>query len=88
MLTWIEGLSPAISQLSKNRLLHNPRSTVGTVTEIHDYLRLLFARAGDPECPDHGIKLVSTNGFTNGGCRAEITGRHQVAGVSTRSVEP
>ncbi|MGP1716879.1 MAG: excinuclease ABC subunit UvrA [Methylophilus sp.] len=54
----IEGLSPAIS-IEQKSTSHNPRSTVGTVTEIHDYLRLLFARAGDPECPDHGIKLES-----------------------------
>ena len=52
----IEGLSPAIS-IEQKSTSHNPRSTVGTVTEIHDYLRLLFARAGDPECPDHHIKL-------------------------------
>jgi len=52
----IEGLSPAIS-IEQKSTSHNPRSTVGTVTEIHDYLRLLYARAGDPECPDHGIKL-------------------------------
>jgi len=54
----IEGLSPAIS-IEQKSTSHNPRSTVGTVTEIHDYLRLLFARAGDPECPEHGIKLES-----------------------------
>ena len=54
----IEGLSPAIS-IEQKSTSHNPRSTVGTVTEIHDYLRLLYARAGDPECPDHGIKLES-----------------------------
>ncbi|MBL8518428.1 MAG: excinuclease ABC subunit UvrA [Betaproteobacteria bacterium] len=52
----IEGLSPAIS-IEQKATSHNPRSTVGTVTEIHDYLRLLFARVGDPYCPDHGIKL-------------------------------
>lgn len=52
----IEGLSPAIS-IEQKSTSHNPRSTVGTVTAIHDYLRLLYARAGDPECPDHGIKL-------------------------------
>ncbi|HEY0563891.1 MAG TPA: excinuclease ABC subunit UvrA [Methylophilus sp.] len=52
----IEGLSPAIS-IEQKSTSHNPRSTVGTVTEIHDYLRLLYARAGDPECPDHHIKL-------------------------------
>lgn len=48
----IEGLSPAIS-IEQKVTSHNPRSTVGTVTEIHDYLRLLFARAGVPHCPDH-----------------------------------
>lgn len=52
----IEGLSPAIS-IEQKSTSHNPRSTVGTVTEIHDYLRLLYARAGDPECPEHRIKL-------------------------------
>jgi len=52
----IEGLSPAIS-IEQKSTSHNPRSTVGTVTEIHDYLRLLFARAGDPVCPEHSIKL-------------------------------
>ena len=52
----IEGLSPAIS-IEQKSTSHNPRSTVGTVTEIHDYLRLLYARAGDPECPEHNTKL-------------------------------
>ncbi len=52
----IEGLSPAIS-IEQKATSHNPRSTVGTVTEIHDYLRLLFARAGTPHCPDHGRPL-------------------------------
>src|SRR5271167_3362961 len=52
----IEGLSPAIS-IEQKATSHNPRSTVGTVTEIHDYLRLLFARVGTPHCPDHGIAL-------------------------------
>ncbi len=52
----IDGLSPAIA-IEQKAGSHNPRSTVGTVTEIHDYLRLLFARAGDPYCPDHDIKL-------------------------------
>jgi len=52
----IEGLSPAIS-IEQKATSHNPRSTVGTVTEIHDYLRLLFARVGDPYCPEHAIKL-------------------------------
>ena len=52
----IEGLSPAIS-IEQKSTSHNPRSTVGTVTEIHDYLRLLFARAGQPECPEHNLNL-------------------------------
>ena len=52
----IEGLSPAIS-IEQKATSHNPRSTVGTVTEIHDYLRLLFARVGDPHCPEHNIVL-------------------------------
>ncbi|MAA71694.1 MAG: excinuclease ABC subunit A [Bermanella sp.] len=52
----IEGLSPAIS-IEQKSTSHNPRSTVGTVTEIYDYLRLLFARAGEPRCPDHGEVL-------------------------------
>jgi excinuclease ABC subunit A len=52
----IEGLSPAIS-IEQKSTSHNPRSTVGTVTEIHDYLRLLYARAGIPRCPDHGAVL-------------------------------
>ncbi|HEX5806585.1 MAG TPA: excinuclease ABC subunit UvrA [Macromonas sp.] len=52
----IEGLSPAIS-IEQKATSHNPRSTVGTVTEIHDYLRLLFARAGTPHCPEHGKPL-------------------------------
>ena len=52
----IDGLSPAIS-IEQKSTSHNPRSTVGTVTEIYDYLRLLFARAGIPRCPDHGTDL-------------------------------
>ncbi|MGE4447810.1 MAG: excinuclease ABC subunit UvrA [Azospira sp.] len=52
----IEGLSPAIS-IEQKATSHNPRSTVGTVTEIHDYLRLLYARAGTPYCPEHGEPL-------------------------------
>ncbi len=52
----IDGLSPAIS-IEQKSTSHNPRSTVGTITEIYDYLRLLFARAGTPRCPDHGISL-------------------------------
>ncbi len=52
----IEGLSPAIS-IEQKSTSHNPRSTVGTITEIYDYLRLLFARAGEPRCPDHSTVL-------------------------------
>ena len=52
----IEGLSPAIS-IEQKSTSHNPRSTVGTITEIYDYLRLLFARAGEPRCPDHNNAL-------------------------------
>ncbi len=54
----IEGLSPAIA-IEQKATSHNPRSTVGTITEIHDYMRLLFARAGDPQCPNHGITLTA-----------------------------
>ena len=54
----IEGLSPAIA-IEQKATSHNPRSTVGTVTEIHDYLRLLFARVGDPHCPEHNIILTA-----------------------------
>ena len=52
----VEGLSPAIS-IEQKSTSHNPRSTVGTITEIYDYLRLLFARAGEPRCPEHGEPL-------------------------------
>jgi excinuclease ABC subunit A len=52
----IEGLSPAIS-IEQKATSHNPRSTVGTVTEVHDYLRLLYARAGTPHCPEHDLAL-------------------------------
>ena len=54
----IEGLSPAIS-IEQKSTSHNPRSTVGTITEIYDYLRLLFARAGEPRCPDHNLPLAA-----------------------------
>ena len=54
----IEGLSPAIS-IDQKTTSRNPRSTVGTVTEIYDYLRLLFARVGKPICPEHGIQITS-----------------------------
>ncbi|SPX42752.1 ATPase and DNA damage recognition protein of nucleotide excision repair excinuclease UvrABC [Haemophilus influenzae] len=57
---WIllEGLSPAIS-IEQKSTSHNPRSTVGTITEIYDYLRLLFARVGEPRCPDHNVPLTA-----------------------------
>jgi excinuclease ABC, A subunit len=54
----IEGLSPAIS-IEQKSTSHNPRSTVGTITEIYDYLRLLFARVGEPRCPDHYVPLTA-----------------------------
>jgi excinuclease ABC subunit A len=54
----IDGLSPAIA-IEQKATSHNPRSTVGTVTEIHDYLRLLYARAGTPYCPDHALPLAA-----------------------------
>ncbi|MDP5293172.1 excinuclease ABC subunit UvrA [Oceanimonas sp. CHS3-5] len=54
----IEGLSPAIS-IEQKSTSHNPRSTVGTITEIHDYLRLLFARVGEPRCPTHDLPLAA-----------------------------
>jgi excinuclease ABC subunit A len=54
----IEGLSPAIS-IEQKSTSHNPRSTVGTITEIYDYLRLLYARAGEPRCPEHGVTLAA-----------------------------
>src|SRR5205814_1244230 len=54
----IEGLSPAIS-IEQKSASHNPRSTVGTVTEIYDYLRLLYARVGEPRCPTHGVTLAA-----------------------------
>jgi excinuclease ABC subunit A len=54
----IEGLSPAIS-IEQKSTSHNPRSTVGTITEIYDYLRLLYARAGEPRCPQHGTTLAA-----------------------------
>src|SRR6186713_1050069 len=54
----IEGLSPAIA-IEQKATSHNPRSTVGTVTEIYDYLRVLYARAGLPRCPEHGQELTA-----------------------------
>lgn len=54
----VEGLSPAIS-IEQKSTSHNPRSTVGTITEIYDYLRLLYARVGEPRCPTHGVPLAA-----------------------------
>ncbi|MBL4855880.1 MAG: excinuclease ABC subunit UvrA, partial [Idiomarina sp.] len=54
----IEGLSPAIS-IEQKSTSHNPRSTVGTITEIYDYLRLMFARVGEPRCPTHDVPLAA-----------------------------
>jgi len=54
----IEGLSPAIA-IEQKSTSHNPRSTVGTITEIHDYLRLMYARIGTPRCPEHQIDLTA-----------------------------
>ncbi len=71
----IEGLSPAIS-IEQKATSHNPRSTVGTVTEIHDYLRLLYARAGTPFCPEHGVPLQAQSREPDGGCRAGAARRH------------
>ena len=56
----IDGLSPAIS-IEQKATSHNPRSTVGTVTEIHDYLRLLYARVGEPYCPNHPEQKLSSS---------------------------
>ena len=70
----IEGLSPAIA-IEQKATSHNPRSTVGTVTEIHDYLRLLFARVGDPYCPEHGMTLAGADRVADGGpCAATARG--------------
>ena len=71
----IEGLSPAIS-IEQKATSHNPRSTVGTVTEIHDYLRLLFARAGTPYCPDHDIPLHGADRLADGRRGAGAAGGH------------
>ena len=61
----IEGLSPAIS-IEQKATSHNPRSTVGTITEIYDYLRLLYARVGNPKCPEHQTPSSVSDHFTNG----------------------
>ena len=63
---YIEGLSPAIS-IDQKTTSKNPRSTVGTVTEIYDYLRFLYARVGMPHCPKCGKEIYSANSRSNGG---------------------
>ena len=71
----IEGLSPAIA-IEQKATSHNPRSTVGTVTEIYDYLRVLFARAGMPRCPEHGQELAAQTREPDGGPGARAARRH------------
>ena len=63
-IEYIEGLSPAIA-IEQKASSHNPRSTVGTVTEIYDYLRLLYARIGNPKCPEHNKSLKAQIKNTN-----------------------
>ena len=74
----IEGLSPAIA-IEQKATSHNPRSTVGTVTEIYDYLRLLFARAGIPRCPDHLHRSHRADGEPDGRPGVEAAGGHAAA---------
>ena len=85
----IEGLSPAIS-IEQKATSHNPRSTVGTVTEIHDYLRLLYARVGTPYCPVHGRKFTpAANEATQARMRLSMPSRvykGSIAGIVTRNV--
>ena len=71
----IEGLSPAIS-IEQKSTSHNPRSTVGTVTEIYDYLRLLYARAGDAALPGPRHRSGGADGKPDGGHRAAAARRH------------
>ena len=73
---YIEGLSPAIS-IDQKTTSRNPRSTVGTVTEVYDYLRLLFARIGVPHCPKCGRKSTSRL-WTDGGCHYEAAGAQRI----------
>jgi hypothetical protein len=72
----IEGLSPAIS-IEQKATSHNPRSTVGTVTEIHDYLRLLYARVGTPYCPDHPEHPLAAQPCRRWSTPCWPAGRHQ-----------
>jgi excinuclease ABC subunit A len=83
----IEGLSPAIS-IEQKATSHNPRSTVGTITEIHDYLRLLYARAGTPYCPDHDLPLQAQSVSADGGRRAGAARRHAADDPGARGARP
>ena len=78
----IEGLSPAIS-IEQKSTSHNPRSTVGTITEIYDYLRLLFARAGEPRCPDTWPGAEGPDGQPDGRSGTGHAGRHQTDAAGT-----
>ena len=83
----IEGLSPAIS-IEQKATSHNPRSTVGTVTEIHDYLRLLFARAGTPYCPEHKLPLEAQTVSQMVDTVACLAGRYETDDAGARGGEP
>ena len=83
----IEGLSPAIS-IEQKATSHNPRSTVGTVTEIHDYLRLLFARAGTPYCPNHGLRAAGAERQPDGRRDAGAAGRDAADGARAGRARP
>ena len=83
----IEGLSPAIS-IEQKATSHNPRSTVGTVTEIHDYLRLLFARAGTPYCPNHGLALQAQSRQPDGRRDARAARRDAPDGAGAGRARP
>ena len=83
----IEGLSPAIS-IEQKATSHNPRSTVGTVTEIHDYLRLLFARAGTPYCPEPRHPAAIADGVADGRRGAGAAGGHPADGAGAGGARP
>ena len=83
----IEGLSPAIA-IEQKATSHNPRSTVGTVTEIYDYLRVLYARAGVPRCPEHGQDLAAQTVSADGRPRAGTARRHERAAARADRAGP
>jgi len=83
----IEGLSPAIS-IEQKSTSHNPRSTVGTITEIYDYLRLLYARAGEPRCPDHGKPLQAQTRACRPAFRPAVSGPRRSGERATRTRAP